>query len=69
MDSSKNHKKILFLEKEIDRIKHIHKLGKIETKEAVKQIKMYEAVLEELLADMPQYYKEIYATRKEHGLI
>ncbi|MBI4162741.1 MAG: hypothetical protein HY513_03585 [Candidatus Aenigmarchaeota archaeon] len=63
-----NHKKILFLEKEIDKIKHLHKLGKLETKEARKQIKMYEAVLAELVAGMPQYYKEIYSMKKEHGV-
>ena len=64
----KSHEKVLFLEKEIDKIKHLHKLGKLDTKVAVKQIKMYEAVLAEIVNDMPQYYKEIYNTKKEHGV-
>ncbi len=64
----KMQEKILFLEKEIDRIKHLHQLNKINSKDARKQIKMYEAVLAELLAEMPQYYKEIYNTKKEHGI-
>ncbi len=66
MPSMESHEKILFLEKEIGMLKHLHKLGKIDTQAARKQIKMYEAVLAEIVNDMPQYYKEIYSIRKEH---
>lgn len=62
------HKKILFLEKEIDKIKHLHQLNKINSKDARKQIKMYEDVLKELLEDMPQYYREVYSIRKENQI-
>ncbi len=46
----------------------MHKLGKLGTQEARKQIKMYEAVLAELVKEMPQYYKEIYNIRKENQI-
>jgi len=68
-NTDRHHKKILFLEKEISRIKHLHQLNKISAKEARKQIKMYEAVLAELVADMPQYYQEIHAIKKEHRIV
>jgi len=49
-----NERKIIFLQKQIDKIKHMHSIGGMNTKDAKRQISSMEKTIDDLLADLTQ---------------
>ena len=65
MDSER---KILFLQKQIDKVKSMHSIGGVDTKEAKRQIMIMEKTIDDLLLDIPQHRRDLFSIKREHGL-
>ncbi|HLD85564.1 MAG TPA: hypothetical protein VI968_03335 [archaeon] len=63
-----NERKIIFLQKQIDKIKHMHSIGGMNTKDAKRQISSMEKTIDDLLADIPQHKRELYSIKREFGM-
>ncbi len=61
------YREIKQLEREIDSIKLLHKLGKMPLADAKSKIKNLDAKLMKFLDKLPEYDKHLYLIKKEFG--
>jgi hypothetical protein len=66
-DKSEIYRQIKLLEKEIDTIKMLHSLGKMNLLSAKNKIKNLDAQLMKHVEKLPEYDKHLYLIKKEFG--
>jgi hypothetical protein len=62
-------KRIRLLEREIEKVKMLHTLGKISTEDAKKAILHFDRHIMKNLEFLPAYEKEFYLIKKEFGKV
>ncbi len=62
-------KRIRLLEREIEKVKMMHSLGKLSTNDAKKMILQLDSYVMKNVNSLPEYERQFYLIKKEFGII